>query len=433
MTTGPTPAPSPSPRSTSQASWLSSRLSAAKEHVEGTVGLLDRPLTSYYLLVGTTALLTGLGLLMVLSASSVTSYASTGSSFTLFEKQAMWVGAGIPLMWLAARLPARIYRVCAYPLLLLAIGGLALVLVPGVGETVNGATRWVDVGPFQIQPSEPAKLGLILWGADLLARKQRLGLLREWRHLLVPLMPGTGFVVLLVMMGDDLGTTLILLTVFLALLWVVGAPARLFTGMFGFVVLVVCILVVVEPYRLKRLTTFLDPFAHLYGSGWQSVQGIYALASGGFWGVGLGASREKWDYLPHAQTDFIFAIIGEELGLMGTLVVLALFGLLGYAGIRVARRNKDPFIRLAATGATAWLVVQALVNIGAVIGVLPITGIPLPLVSYGGSALLPTLIAIGMLLSFAKREPGAGRALAARGPGAAVRAMGWLGFRSRGR
>jgi cell division protein FtsW len=398
----------------------------------GVTGLLDRPLTSYYLVLGCSMLLLALGMVMVLSASSVRQYQYTGSAYTLFEKQALWVAIGLPLMWLAARMPPRVFRALAYPLMLLSALALAVALVPGLGQSVNGAQRWISFGgPFQLQPSEPAKLALILWGADLLARKERLRQLTEWRQLLIPLLPGAGVLVMLVMLGSDLGTTLVLLTIFLALLWVVGAPGRLFVGMAGVTGVLVAILIVVEPYRLQRLTGFLDQSGNQLTLNYQGIQGLYAIASGGWFGTGLGEGRAKWNYLPHPETDFIFAIIGEELGLIGTLVVLGLFGLLAYAGLRIARRVKDPFMQLAAAGATAWLAVQAIVNIGAVIGVLPITGIPLPLVSYGGSALIPTLIALGMLLSFAKREPGARQALAARGPGPAVMALSWLGLAKR--
>jgi cell division protein FtsW len=402
-----------------------------RERVAAAVGLLDRPLTSYYLVLGCSIMLLALGLTMVLSASSVKQLQATGSAYTLFQKQAMWMAIGLPAMWLASRLPVRTFRALAYPLVLLSVVALALVLVPGLGRSAGGATRWVDLGPVQIQPSELAKLGLVLWGADLLARKERLGQLTEWRPLLVPLMPGAGILVLLVMLGSDLGTTLVLLTIFLSLLWVVGAPGRLFVGIAGLVCLLVSILIIVEPYRMQRLTGFLDSSGNKLTINYQGTQGLYALASGGLFGTGLGEGRAKWDYLPHAETDFIFAIVGEEFGLIGTLVVVGLFGTLAYAGLRIARRVKDPFTRLAAAGVTAWLVIQAIVNIGAVIAVLPITGIPLPLVSYGGSALIPSLFALGMLLAFAKREPGARQALSARGPGPVVRALSWLGLARR--
>ncbi len=383
--------------------------------------LLHRPLASYYLVLGSAGLLTTIGLVMVLSASSVTAYSLTGSSFTYFIKQLLGVALGIPAMYVAMRLPLRAYRMLGYPLLLVSFALLLLVLVPGVGHSAYGATRWIDLGPIQIQPSEPAKLALALWGADLLCRKQRL--LGQWRHLLVPLLPGVTLLAALVMLEPDMGTTIVLLSITLGLLWIVGAPGRLFGMLSAAVVGLAGIMIAVEPYRLRRFTGFLNPWADAHGAGWQGTQGLLALASGGWWGLGLGASRQKWSYLPNQYTDYIFAIIGEELGLIGTFAVLALFGALGYAGIRIARRSRDPFCRLAAGAVTCWLLAQAFVNIGAVVGLLPITGIPLPLVSYGGSALVPTMFAIGMLASFAKMEPGAAAALAAREPGIVARLL----------
>ena len=206
-----------------------------------------------------------------------------------------------------------------------------------------------------------------------------------------------------------------LVCVVVALLWVVGTPLRHFCAFFGVLVAGAVALAVSEPYRMERVLSFRDPFADSLGNGFQAVQGLYALSSGGVFGVGLGASQQKWSGgLPNAYTDFIYAIIGEELGLLGTLSVLVLVGTMAYAGVRIAHRTDDPFTRLAASGITAWLVGQSAINIGAVVGVFPITGIPLPLVSYGGSALLLTLTAIGMLLSFARAEPGAPEALEAQ-------------------
>jgi cell division protein FtsW len=376
--------------------------------------LLARPLASYYLIVGTTTMLVILGLVMVLSASSVIAYSRSGSSFSIVSKQAMWVGIGLPAMFVASRISPRGWRLLGYPLLMLSLLLLVAVLVPGVGHTSHGAQRWIDLpAGMQIQPSEPAKLALVLWGADLLTRKEKL--LGDWKHVVIPLVPGTLLMIGLVMLEPDLGTTVVLVAILLALLWVSGAPARVFAALGLASVAGAGVLALSAPYRLARLVSFRDPFAHAAGSGYQAVHGIYALASGGWWGVGLGASREKWAYLPNAYTDYIYAIIGEELGLLGTLSVLALFALLGYAGIRIASRSKDRFTQLAAAGVTAWLLCQAMVNIGYVIGLLPVTGIPLPLVSFGGSALVPTLIALGMLLSFARREPGAATALARRG------------------
>jgi cell division protein FtsW len=387
--------------------------------------LLDRPLTSYYLIIGCSALLLALGLMMVLSASSIEALQKTGSPFSWFFRQSFSAALGLPLMWLCSRLPKRFFQLAGAPLMALSIIGLLIVMF--LGEERQGAQRWLDLGLFDVQPSEPAKFGLVLWGADLLARKARAGRI-EWRQLLIPLMPGTAIVAIMVMLGSDLGTTLVLMMIFLALLWVVGAPIRLFAGILSVAVLAALIMIRVEPYRMDRITSYLDPWAYAQGDGYQAVQGQIAMGSGGWFGLGLGSSRQKWNWLPHAESDFIFSILGEELGLAGTLAVVALFGLLGYAGLRVASRVDDPFIRLASAAVVAWVVGQAIVNIGAVIGVLPITGIPLPLVSYGGSALLPTLAALGMLLTFARREPGAREALAARGPGPVARGLSWLGL-----
>jgi cell division protein FtsW len=251
--------------------------------------------------------------------------------------------------------------------------------------------------------------------------------------MLVPLMPGTAVLCLLVMTGDDLGTTFILLVIFLALLWVIGTPGRVFGGLLILMALAMMLMIVSAKYRLGRLVGFFDQQGSTTGANWQGTQGKYALGSGGIFGVGLGAGRQKWGYVPESTSDFIFAIIGEELGLVGTLCVTVLYGGMAFAGLRIARRVPDLFARLAATGITAWIVVQAVVNIGAVIGVLPITGVPLPLVSAGLSSLLSTLVALGMLMSFARLEPGAQEALAARGPGWPLRVLSWLGLAKRRR
>ncbi|MEV4458205.1 putative lipid II flippase FtsW [Microbispora sp. NPDC049633] len=403
--------------------WAAAQLAALRE-------LLGRPLTSYHLVLGCSALLLALGLMMVLSASSIEALQRTGDPFYWFLKQVTSVAIGLPLMWVCSRLPQRFFRLAGYPLMGLSILGLLMVIF--LGQELLGAQRWIVIGPFSVQPSEPAKLALVLWGADLLATRARAGRI-EWRQLLIPLMPGVALLAVLVMLGRDLGTTLVLMMIFLALLWVVGAPVRLFGGILALLVLATATMIIVEPYRLGRLTGFMHVWETAQDEGFQSAQGLMAIGSGGWFGLGLGAGRQKWNYVPHAESDFIFSILGEELGLMGTLVVVALFGLLGYAGLRIAMRTKDPFVRLSAAATTAWIAGQAVVNIGAVIGVFPVTGIPLPLVSYGGSALLPTLAALGMLLSFAKQEPGAAEALAARGPGPAARALSWLGLNGRAR
>jgi cell division protein FtsW len=395
--------------------------------------LLDRPLTSYYLVLGITTLLLGLGLVMVQSTASVTDLSEGLSPYSDFKKQLLGAAIGLPLMWLAARSSPRLFRAFAYPLLAVAIVGLGLTLIHGVGISEGGAARWIDIGGQQVQPSEIAKLALVVWGADLLARKEKLGQLADWRHMLVPLMPGTALLCLLVMTGDDLGTTFILLVIFLALLWVIGTPGRVFGGMLILASLAVAFMMVSSKYRMDRILGFFDPQGGPTGPYMQHIQGEYALGSGGITGVGLGASGEKWGWVPESTSDYIFAILGEELGLIGTLCVTFLYGLLAFAGLRIARRVPDLFSRLAATGITAWIVVQAVVNIGVVIGILPITGVPLPLVSAGLSSLLSTMVALGMLMSFARLEPGAREALAARGPGWPLRVLSWLGLAKRRR
>ena len=370
------------------------------------VPLLDRPLASYYLLLSSAGLLLLLGLVMVLSASSVRSYADFGSSYTLFIRQATWVGIGLPIVVLASRLPVRVFRSLAYPLLGGTVFLLMAVLVPGIGSVRGGARQWIVVGPITIQPSELAKIALVLWCSDLLVRKRRR--LSDPKHLFVPLVPAFLFIDLLMLLEPDLGGAICVTVVPLTIMWVIGTPKRFYGAVFATMVAAASILAVAEPYRMNRLLSFTDPFADADGNGFQAVQGIYALATGGWWGEGLGASREKWpELLPAVHTDFILAIIGEELGLVGSLVVVGLFGVMGYAGLRIAHRTDDLFVRLAAAGVTAWIIVQAVVNMGAVVGLLPITGVTLPLVSFGGSSLLPTLAALGMLLAFARAEPAA--------------------------
>jgi cell division protein FtsW len=406
-------------------------LTSIADRVRGMAGLLDRPLTSYYLVLGITMLLLALGLIMVLSTSSASQLVSGQPPFAVFQKQLLGVVIGLPMMWAAAKSSPILFRAAAYPLLAVSVLGLVLVLV--AGPRVAGVERWIQVGGVQLQPSEFAKLAFVLWGADLLARKEKLGQLTDWRQLLIPLLPGAVILAMLVMLGEDLGTTFLLLVIFLALLWVIGTPGRLVFGMLGLMGFAMMILIIVEPYRVHRITGFLDPQAQLSGDGYQLNQGKYAIGSGGWFGVGMGDSKAKWGWVPNSTTDFIFAILGEELGLVGTLCVAFLYGGLAYAGLRIARRVTDTFMRLAAAAATAWIVMQALVNIGAVLGMLPITGVPLPLVSAGLSSLLVTMVALGMLMAFAKREPGARQALAAAGPGVPRRVLSWLGLAARRR
>ncbi len=374
---------------------------------------LAKPLAPYYLVLGSATLLTMLGLVMVLSASSVESYAASGSSWAIAQKQAMWVIIGIPALMVASRLPTVWFRRLAVPVLVLSVVLLVLVLVPGIGVSVNGNQNWIEIGgSFRIQPAEAAKYALVLWGADLLTRKRKL--LHQNKHLLIPLLPVAAVIILLVLLGGDLGTSLILMAIVAGLLFVAGAPLRVFVALGAPALAVIVFMTLQRSARLSRLQSFLDPFADYEGSGWQAAHSLFALASGGWWGVGLGASREKWGNLPEAHTDFIFAIIGEELGLVGTLTVLLLFGALIVGALRIALATDDLFVRFASGGIVVWIGVQMIINIGGVLSVLPITGVPLPLVSYGGSALLATMFAIGMLLSFARNLPGAQQALRQR-------------------
>jgi cell division protein FtsW len=385
---------------------------------------LHRPLASYHLIIASSGLLLAIGLAMVLSTSSASQLDAGHSPYSVFAKQLAGALIGLPMMWVLSRTPPRILQALARPMFWAAAGGLVLVFL--FGTTVDGGERWIRVAGVQLQPSEFAKLALLIWGAELLARKDKLRQLKDWRALLIPLLPGAALLCLLVMLGDDLGTTFLLLVILLTLLWVIGTPGRLFAGMLGLILFALLMLIIVQSYRDARLTSFLHPTGGPTGQDMQAIQGNYAVGSGGLFGVGLGESKQKWGWVPNASSDFIFAILGEELGLIGTVCVVLLYGGLGYAGLRVARRMTDPFMRLVAAGITVWIVVQALVNICAVIGLLPITGVPLPLMSEGLSSLLVTMAAIGILLSFARREPEAMRAVKARG-GRQVRPPGRAG------
>ncbi len=370
--------------------------------------LLDHPLSTYYLLIGASLLLLLLGLVMVLSASSIESYRIFGSAYTLAQRQAMFAVIGVIMLIFAARTATQFWRAISWYLLAISLVFLVAVLI--VGVEVAGQRNWIELfGPFRFQPSEFAKFALIVWGADLLTRKSRL--LDNWKHLLVPLLPVAGLMMVLVLLEGDFGNAFMLAAITSGMLFAIGAPMRLFAIFAGLGAVSVWLLTVAAPYRMDRFTAWLNPGNDRLGVDWQVTQGQYAMGTGGFWGVGLGASREKWGSLPEAHTDFIFPVIGEELGLVGTLAVLGLFALLAFAVFRLSKTTSDAFVRVAAAGVGSWILVQAILNIGAVLGLLPITGVPLPLVSYGGSSLLPILAAIGMLLAFARQEPAARTAL----------------------
>ena len=372
---------------------------------------LDRPLTSYYLLLGASALLLTIGLIMVLSASSVYSYEHyDGDSYSVVRKQLVWVLIGLPLGWLASRLPHRLIRRLAYPGFSVSL--VLLLLTAFLGVRINGNQNWLAVGPLQIQPSEIAKLAMVIWAAHIYANKERR--LDSTHEIVVPVVPGMVLATGLVVFGNDLGTALVLVALLFGELWVVGAPRRFFTIMFSFVAVVLLALVATNAERLGRITNFLDPFNDFAGRGWQPAHGLYALSTGGLFGQGIGASQQKWGDLPEAHTDFIFAVLGEELGLAGTLLVVLLFLTIAFAAMRIARGTADPFVRYTSFGIVVWLVGQMIINVGMVLALLPVIGIPLPLISYGGSSLLPSLVALGLLVGFARREPEAARALAQR-------------------
>jgi cell division protein FtsW len=350
-----------------------------------------------------TLLLLLVGLVMSLSASFVDA-AEAGDPFGIFRRQVVWAVIGIAAFAGAANLDPRIWRRLAWPLLLVAIAGLVVVLVPGVGETRYGSTRWIGIGPMSIQPSEIAKLATLVWLADVLERKRpRDGTLHETPHLLIPALPLLAVLSALVLAQPDLGTTILLGLVIGAVLWVEGLPGRYVAAAVGAGALAVAALAVVAPYRVARIRGWLWAEDYPLDEGFQLLQSLYALGSGGVFGLGLGSSRGKWNFIPNPETDFIFAIIGEELGLVGALVVLSLFAVLLYLGLKVAYGAEHGFLRTVSFAITAWLVGQALINVGTVIGLLPITGVTLPLVSVGGSSLVSTLVALGILVAIARR------------------------------
>lgn len=372
----------------------------------------DHPLAGYYTLFGSAALLTALGIVMVLSASFVRSLEQSGSVFSIFLKQMAMLVVALPLAYAAMRMNPKRLRHFAPALLILAIGLELLVFVPGLKVSINGNTNWIGLGPLTIQPSEPAKLAMVVWLASVFAREdmRTIPMLKLGGYLAV----GAGPIIGLVLLGHDLGTALVMMSIVFAMLFFSGVPARVLGLLLVPAVPLLAFLIYLKGSRISRIMAFFDPFseANYLDAGWQPAHGIMAMATGGLFGVGLGGSRQKWQNLgPEAHTDFIFAVIGEELGLLGSLVTLALFFALAWAAIRTAVRTQDFFSRLLVAGITAWIIIQATINIGSVINLFPVVGVPLPLVSYGGSALGTTLVAVGFLLGVARREPGVKEAL----------------------
>lgn len=391
------------------------------------LGTWNSAVTSYYVLLGATLLLLAIGLVMVLSSSSVESLAAGKSPYAVFLNQARYALIGLPVLIVASRLPLRVVRAAAWPALGAAVVFQLLVFTPlGCGE--GGNRNWVCVPGFQAQPSEAVKLALAIWLGVVLARK--LPLLREWKHALVPAAPVALVAIGAVLAGHDLGTAMVLVMLVAGAMFVAGVPLRIF-GVAGLAAAGgVAVLAIGSENRMNRIMSWLAAECDVTNECYQPLHAGYGLATGGVSGVGLGQSAEKWSYLPAAHNDFIYAILGEELGLVGTLLVLGLFALLAFAMIRIMRRHTDPFVKITTGAIFGWVIGQAVVNIAVVIGLAPVIGVPLPLVSAGGSALIMTMAALGLLLSFARTEPGAAQALAAR-PSVVRRSLAVIG-RTRG-
>lgn len=358
---------------------------------------------NYLLLLGTTTFLVIFGLVMVLSSSSIESFNDDDGFFGRFARQGLYAVIGIPLMLLASRMPPRFWKRWAWPALLVG-GALQLLVFTGLGFGYGGNRNWISIGGFNMQPSEFVKIALIVWIAWVLSTKR--DLLGDWKHVALPIGPVAGIAILFVLIGNDLGTAFIMLSIVLGCMYFAGVRLRfLFTAIVGIAVLGL-LFAVASPSRTSRIGVWLNGCTEADYSGycWQVQHANWALAAGGLFGKGLGNSTAKWLWLPEADNDFIFAIIGEELGLIGAIVVLALFIVLAIAFVRIIRSTHDDFARITTSGVMVWVIGQAFVNIAVVLGVLPVLGVPLPLISAGGSALISTLLGIGVVLSFARQR-----------------------------
>ncbi|HNQ07838.1 MAG TPA: putative lipid II flippase FtsW [Tetrasphaera sp.] len=394
--------------------------------------LLDSPAATYYLLLAVTALLVSVGLVMVLSASMIVSLKDDDTPFAVFKGQLVFAILGLVALVIAMRLPMSFWKRIGGLALLVAVFLQLLVVFTPLGTGQGGNRNWLDLKFTSLQPSELGKLALVLFGARVLAQKRRV--LGDFREAMIPfVMPAAAIVLLLVMIGHDLGTAMVIAALVAGMLFAAGVRLRWFAaaGIGGVALLALATLT--SSNRLGRINIWLNPSVCkpknedlYYGICRQPLHAQFALADGGVTGIGLGASKEKWQWLSEPHNDFIFAIIGEELGLIGALIVLALFAVFAYATYRLVVRTDDFFVRIAAVGVMVWILVQAIINIGAVIGTLPIIGVPLPFVSSGGSSLITTMLAAGMLLAFARAEPGCREALALR-PSAVKGSMAVLG------
>lgn len=364
----------------------------------------ELPLEAQVLLIVTMCLVV-FGQLMVYSASSA--YAMTNPAFNFdslyfIKSGVIYTAAGVGMMIALIFVPAGWLRKLAPIIFVGSLIGLAAVRIPGIGVAANGASRWLAVGPFTLQPSEFAKLGTLLVVALILANRRRPP--ETLKELMMPLGLLVGLVCALIMIQPDLGTTLAVMIMVFALLVAAGVRERLLAQLLVIGLAVGAVLIYAAPYRRDRIFAFLDPWGQSADGAYQVVQSMIAIGSGGIFGVGLGGSVQKVNFLPEAHTDMIFAVIGEELGLIGAVIVVGMFAVFAWAGYTIATRTVDPFQRLLAAGATALIVGQAIVNLGAVMGILPLTGIPLPLISYGSSSRLVILALVGILIAIS-REP----------------------------
>lgn len=380
-----------------------------------SLGKAFAPVPSEFLLIASTALmLTVFGLVMVLSATMATSVSAGESPFEVVVKQGMFAVLGIPLMFIASRMPVRFWKRISWIALIVALG-LQLLVFTGLGYADGGNRNWISIAGVQAQPSEFLKLAFALWLGYVLYRKHTL--LADWRHVFIPVVPVGAVVIGSVVAGRDLGTAMILVLIMLGALFFSGVKLRIFVIPLIVAVVAVGALAVTSPNRMARIMSFLDPncIADYIDSCYQPLHGIWGLANGGVFGLGLGNSREKYSWLPAAAHDYIFAIVGEELGLIGCVVVLGLFTLFAVGAFHVIRKTDDPFVRIVSGGITVWIVGQALINIGVVLRVFPVLGVPLPFMSQGGTSLMSVLLATGVLLSLARSLPARAPARAQEG------------------
>ncbi len=405
MTTSPPrPRRTPEPQDSSPSKPSSTAVRVAVKRIFGSEN------GNYFLLLGSTLFLVVFGLVMVLSSSAVESFIATNDFFTGFLRQALFALLGIPLMLIAARMPATFWRKWAGLAMLIAVSLQFLVVATNLGIEHNGNRNWIVFGSFSFQPSELVKVALVLWLGVVVAK--RINVLDDWRMLVRPIGIVATVAIGLVMLGGDLGTAIILVSIVLGTLFFAGVRLRYLAVPAILMAIAAYILTFSGGSRLDRIQAWQSGClsdVDYSGLCWQPLHGWWALASGGVFGVGLGNSKAKWSWLPEADNDFIFAIIGEELGLIGAIVVLALFVVLAFSFIRIIRGSSDPVARITVSAVLAWILVQAFVNIAVVLGLLPVLGVPLPLISAGGSALVTTLFAIGIVLSYA-RQPLAAQA-----------------------